>query len=80
MEKNKKRAVFLDRDDIIEDLAYATKPEQLRLLPGTGAALRRLRLLGYKLFVITNQPAVSRGLITEDDLAKIHEINFHRLL
>ena len=72
-DKNKIRAVFLDRDDtIIEDPGYITKPEQLKLLPGTGAALRRLRLLGYKLFVVTNQSAVARGMISEENLEVVH--------
>lgn len=73
-ENNKIKAVFLDRDDtIIEDPSYLTKPEQLKLVAGAGDALRRLRLLGYKLYIITNQSAVARGMITEQELEKIHD-------
>jgi len=73
-ENNKIKAVFLDRDDtVIEDPSYLTKPEQLKLMPGVTDALRRLRLLGYKLFIVTNQSAVARGMITEEDLDKIHD-------
>ena len=36
-------AVFLDRDGtIIEDVAYLRDPDQVRLLPGAAAAIRRL--------------------------------------
>lgn len=73
-ENNKAKAVFLDRDDtIVDDPGYITKPDQLKLLPGVGDALRRLRLLGYKLVIITNQSAVARGMITEESLQKIHD-------
>ncbi|MFI4910555.1 MAG: D-glycero-alpha-D-manno-heptose-1,7-bisphosphate 7-phosphatase [Sedimentisphaeraceae bacterium JB056] len=72
-ENEKIRAVFLDRDDtIVDDPGYITKPEQVKLLPGVGDALRRLRLLGYKLIIVTNQSAVARGMITEDDLSLIN--------
>ncbi len=73
-ESNKIKAVFLDRDDtVIDDPSYLTKPEQLKLMPGAADALRRLRLLGYKLIIVTNQSAVARGMITEEDLEKIHD-------
>ncbi len=74
MSDSKIKVVFLDRDDtVIDDPSYLTKPEQLKLMPGATDALRRLRLLGYKLIIITNQSGVARGMITEDDLEKIHE-------
>lgn len=73
-EEKKIRAIFLDRDDtIVDDPGYISKPEQVNLLPGVGDALGRLSLLGYKLFIITNQSAVARGMVTEEDLSKIHE-------
>ncbi|MFW6188947.1 MAG: D-glycero-alpha-D-manno-heptose-1,7-bisphosphate 7-phosphatase [Planctomycetota bacterium] len=69
-----KRAVFLDRDGtIIEDVDYLTEIDQIRLLPGVADALRRLKRAGFLLLVVTNQSAVARGRLTEQELALIHD-------
>jgi D-glycero-D-manno-heptose 1,7-bisphosphate phosphatase len=66
--------VFLDRDGTInEEIGYVLRPEELRLIPGAGAAIRELRELGLTIVVVTNQAPIARGWITEDDLAAIHE-------
>jgi histidinol-phosphate phosphatase family protein len=66
-------AVFLDRDGtLIEHVHYLTRPDQVRLLPGSAAAVARLRAAGYACVVVTNQSAVGRGLMTEDDLRAVH--------
>jgi D-glycero-D-manno-heptose 1,7-bisphosphate phosphatase len=69
-----KRAVFLDRDGTLnEDPGYLAHPEQLILLPEVGEALAKLKNLGFKLVVVSNQSGVGRGLVTEKDLTLIHE-------
>lgn len=66
-------AAFLDRDGVlIEEVHHLTRPEQVRLLPGAGAAVQSLRSAGYLAIVITNQSAVARGLCSETDLAEVH--------
>jgi D-glycero-D-manno-heptose 1,7-bisphosphate phosphatase len=68
------RAVFLDRDGVlVEDVDVVTHGDDLRLLPGVPVALNRLRDHGFELVVVTNQPIVARGLVTERDVAAIHE-------
>lgn len=68
-----RRAVFLDRDGtLIEKVHYLTRPDQVRLIPGTGAALRRLREAGFLRVVATNQPMLGKGLMTLDDFAAVH--------
>lgn len=64
------RAVFLDRDGVLNEVVYrsgqAASPrslEEFRLVEGTVGPLRRLRAAGYRLFVVTNQPDVARGLL-----------------
>lgn len=69
-----KRAVFLDRDGVLnEDVHLLTRPEELRLLPGVPEALARLDAAGFLLLVVTNQTVVARGLCTEQDVASVHE-------
>jgi len=66
-------AVFFDRDGtLIDDVPYLADPAQVRLLPGTVPALRRLRDAGWACVVVTNQSAIGRGIITE---ARLHEIH-----
>jgi histidinol-phosphate phosphatase family protein len=66
-------AVFLDRDGTLNvDRSYLTKPEQMQLLPGVGAAIGRLRSAGFVCVVVTNQSAVGRGMMTEADLLCVH--------
>ena len=73
-------AVFLDRDGtLIEECSYLTRPEQVRLLPGVGPALARLRSAGFVCVVVTNQSAVGRGMMTEADLARVHDEFFRQL-
>jgi D,D-heptose 1,7-bisphosphate phosphatase len=67
-------AVFLDRDGTLNvDRAYLTRPEQMQLLPGVGAAVRRLCSAGLACVVVTNQSALGRGMMTEADLQAVHE-------
>jgi D-glycero-D-manno-heptose 1,7-bisphosphate phosphatase len=73
-------AVFLDRDGTInEDVDYLRHPDQMRLIPGAAAAIARLNQRGLAVIVVTNQSAVARGLLTENDLAAIH-LHLHELL
>ncbi|MFP5225621.1 MAG: D-glycero-alpha-D-manno-heptose-1,7-bisphosphate 7-phosphatase [Actinomycetota bacterium] len=67
-------AVFLDRDGVIcENRAdHVRSWRDFTFLPGTIDAIASLRRAGAKIFIITNQAAVGRGLMTQGDLANIH--------
>jgi histidinol-phosphate phosphatase family protein len=66
-------AVFLDRDGTINrEVSHLKSPDQLELLPGAEAAIRRLNRSGMLAVVITNQPVVARGDVTLDELDRIH--------
>jgi D-glycero-D-manno-heptose 1,7-bisphosphate phosphatase len=66
-------AVFLDRDGtLVDELGFLARADDLRLLPGAGAAVRRLNELDLAAIVITNQSGIARGLFDETDLAAIH--------
>jgi D-glycero-D-manno-heptose 1,7-bisphosphate phosphatase len=65
-------AVFLDRDGtLIHDEHYLSDPARVRLIPGAGAALRRLHAASLPLVVVTNQSGIGRGLFTEADFAAV---------
>jgi len=68
------KAIFLDRDDtLIDDPGYINHPDQVRLLDGVAEALIRLKSLGYKLVVVSNQSGIARGILTEKVLGEIHD-------
>jgi D-glycero-D-manno-heptose 1,7-bisphosphate phosphatase len=70
---NARAAVFLDRDGTLnEECGYLTRPEQMRLLAGAAEGVRLLRAAGLACVVVTNQSAVGRGLMTQDDLERVH--------
>jgi D-glycero-D-manno-heptose 1,7-bisphosphate phosphatase len=67
------RAVFLDRDGtLIEERNYLHKPEEVVIVPGAIAALRKLQDAGLLLFLVTNQAGVGRGYFTLDDVERVH--------
>jgi D-glycero-D-manno-heptose 1,7-bisphosphate phosphatase len=67
------RAVFLDRDGtIMEDANYVGDVDRVILIPSAAGALKRLRVAGYKLFVITNQSGVGRGYFSHEAVEQIH--------
>ena len=66
-------AVFLDRDGtLIRDVGYLRRVDEVEVLPKVPAALHLLREQGFKLVLVTNQSAVARGWLTEEDLGAIH--------
>ncbi len=66
-------AVFLDRDGTLnEEVDTLRTPDELRLIPGAGDAVRTLNTLGIITCVISNQSGVARGIISEADLVPIH--------
>lgn len=69
----KRAGVFLDRDGTLnEEVDFLRTPEELRLIPGAGEAVRMLNRLGLPTCVISNQSGVARGYLSEADLVPIH--------
>jgi len=69
-----KRAVFLDRDGVVNrrDLGYVNSPDDLELLPGVPQALKSLADMGFLLILVTNQAGVGEMFMDEHDLEAIH--------
>jgi len=69
------KAVFLDRDGVINvDVHYLNNVNDLKLIDGVKEALKILKDSGYKIYVITNQSGIARGIVNWLDLADIHEV------
>jgi histidinol-phosphate phosphatase family protein len=67
------RAVFLDRDGVLnEEAGFIANPDDLRLLPGSAAAVRRLNRAGLLAVAVTNQAVVAHGECTENELKAVH--------
>ncbi|RJQ29503.1 HAD family hydrolase [Candidatus Parcubacteria bacterium] len=75
-----RRAVFLDRDGVINrEVDVLRSVKQLRLLPRVAEAIQRLNEAGFLVVIVTNQPVVARGWLTEKEVDGIHEILLRRL-
>ncbi len=74
------KVVFLDRDGVINDLAaYRDGPQEMRLIPGSAAAIRRLNEQGIKVVVVTSQSCIGLGYVSEAVVNMVHE-RMHDLL
>jgi D-glycero-D-manno-heptose 1,7-bisphosphate phosphatase len=71
------RCVFLDRDGVINQNAapgeYIRSVSEFRLLPNIVDWIRLFNTLGFLVIVITNQRGIALGVMTEEDLAAIHQ-------
>jgi D-glycero-D-manno-heptose 1,7-bisphosphate phosphatase len=66
------RAVLFDRDGtLMEEVHYCKDPALVRVYPGVSEALRRLRLAGFGIFVVSNQSGIGRGLMTDSQYQSV---------
>jgi len=70
------KAVFLDRDGVINKDPktgdYVKNWQEFEFLPGAVEAIKLLKDKGYKIFIVSNQAGIGRGLMAEQDLKEIH--------
>jgi len=63
------KAVFFDKDGVLNtDKGFSKNWDNIELYNGVGDIIKYLRDLGFKIFVVTNQTAIARGLLKEDEL------------
>lgn len=70
------KTVFLDRDGVINrnppNMGYVQKWIDFSFVPSARSAIQQLTQSGYRIFVVTNQSGIGRGLYSEEDLRDIH--------
>jgi len=68
-----KKAVFLDRDGVINAMVYdqdhglidsPSNPEQFRFLPNVSKAISLINEMGLLALVVSNQPGIAKGKFT----------------
>jgi len=74
------RAVFLDRDGVINELVYYPDhgivdspftPEQFKLFPWVGKSIKKLSKGGYKVIIVSNQPGIAKGYLSREGFEQI---------
>ncbi|HYG75998.1 MAG TPA: HAD family hydrolase [Planctomycetota bacterium] len=74
------RAVFLDRDGILSELALNAATgeyesphttDELVMIPGCVAAAKKLQDAGYLLFIVSNQPSYAKGKTSLENIKMI---------
>ncbi len=83
-----RRAVFLDRDGVLNELVsdpVSGAPESplqvadVQLLEGAAAAAARLAGAGFVLVCVSNQPAAAKGRVSVEQLRAVHGRVVHLL-
>lgn len=69
--------IFLDRDGTLNvrppRACYIERPEDFIWLDGAKEAVKMLKDAGYFIILISNQPGIARGNLTEETLYEIHK-------
>ena len=76
-----KCVVGLDRDGVInKDIGdYVYKVDDWEWEEGSLEAIVKLRKLGHKIVIITNQGGIEKGIYKQEDVEKVHEHMFQEL-
>lgn len=72
--KNKRKAIFLDRDGTIlkQDSIHNVTLSKFKLYPFTAEAIKKINRVDFLAIVITNQPAIAKGIVSEAEVELIH--------
>ena len=71
--KNPQKAIFLDRDGTINRyVGFLRDIDDFELIDGVSQAIASINQSEFLSIVVTNQPVIARGEVTEDELSEIH--------
>lgn len=83
------KAIFLDRDGVINQLAYNPKTKEyesplsekdLKIIPRIFRPLKKLKKKGFLLFIVSNQPNYAKGKSSLRTLYKIHNLLHRKMI
>jgi D-glycero-D-manno-heptose 1,7-bisphosphate phosphatase len=81
------RAIFLDRDGIVNDLVFRDNNyfsprvfNDFKLKRGIKKFLQKAKSLGFLTIIVTNQPDIGRKLMKASELKKMHSAIMENLL
>lgn len=79
---NKEWTLFLDRDGVINkklENDYVKHLDELEMLPGALEAIANFNEAFGRVFIVTNQQGIGKGLMSHEDLALVHREIINRL-
>lgn len=78
---SKQRAIFLDRDGVINinRVDHVRTWQEFVFEEGSLKALARLGATDFRIFIITNQAAIGRGLVARETVEEIHARMIHEI-
>jgi D-glycero-D-manno-heptose 1,7-bisphosphate phosphatase len=78
----KNKAVFLDRDGVINEIVHhkemgildsPANVDEFNLFPDAADAINKLHQLGFKVIIISNQPGIAKDKLTIETFEKIRK-------
>lgn len=67
------KAFFLDRDGtIIQDVHYINNVDDVELINKAAEAIKLMHQSGFKVYVVTNQGGIAKGLVTEQNYVDVN--------
>lgn len=84
---SKERAVFLDRDGVINKICYHDEKgiyspvtlEEMKILPNVKEAIRKLKIAKLKVVVVSNQPGMAFGCIDSLEMTAMNAYLLEKL-
>lgn len=74
MSRSKIKAIFLDRDGIInKDFGYVYKIEDFEFMGDIFESCRSFKEKGYEIVIVTNQSGISRNYFTVNDFVNLNQ-------
>ncbi|MFC1789584.1 HAD-IIIA family hydrolase [Patescibacteria group bacterium] len=72
--RNKRKTIFLDRDGVInKEIGQLSRKEDLKIYSFASKAIKKINDSEYLAIIITNQPMIAKGFMTEKNLNEVHK-------
>ena len=72
--KNKRPCIFLDRDGVINrNMDSNPTTEDFELLQNISEAIQKINKIDYLAVVVTNQPMIAKGFVTQEEVENTHK-------